>query len=321
MTWRDPKWLWALALLPVFAVALIAWGRDRKRAAARYADPALIDISPPRRVRTLRVVAAVMAVLAAGFGIAAMARPAVERETKEKRSTVMLAIDTSKSMEKTDPSPTRLAAAVDAARRFLEAAPRDAAIGLVTFDGGARVRVAATTDRDAVRKALGDLPIGEGTAIGDAVQASLQSIQASGALSKVPAGATTSPARILLLTDGDNSAGSDPLAAAQRASELKVPIYTVLLGNDPGRSGQLSPTEVLTTLANRTGGVFTQSTTRDDLVRVYQDIGAALASVQKLDELTVWAVLAAMALLLVAAGLIAASELRGGVPALGVVQR
>jgi len=321
VTWLDAKWLWALLVLPVLAFALIAWGRDRRRAAARYADPALLDITPPRRVRALRAAAAVMVLLAAGLGILAMARPAMTQQTKENRSTVMLAIDTSKSMLKTDLTPSRLEAAVDAANRFLDAAPEDAAVGLVTFDSGARVRVAATTDRAAVRQALENLPIGVGTAIGDAVQASLQSIQASGVLAAVPSGATTSSARILLLTDGDNSAGSDPLAAAMRASDMKVPIYTVLLGNDPGRVNQLSPTEALSTLAARTGGVFTQSTSTDDLVRVYQDIGAALASIEKLEELTVWAVLAAMVLMLVAVGLIVVSELGGRTVALGSVAR
>ncbi len=323
MTWRDPKWLWALLLLPVLVALLVAWGRDRRRAGAAYADPALLDIAPPRRVRTFRAVAAALAVLAAGFGIVAMARPAMEQESKEKRSTVMLAIDTSKSMEKSDISPTRLGAAVDAANRFLDAAPKDAAIGLVTFDAGARVRVAATTERQQVRDALKNLPIGVGTAIGDAVQASLQAVEASGVLRNLSPQAATSSARILLLTDGDNSFGSDPLAAAQRANDMKVPIYTVLLGNDPARPGQLSPTEILSTLANRTGGVFTQSTTKDDLVRVYSDIGTALASIQKLEELTVWPVLAAMLLLLMSAGLIAWSEVGGGRarPVVGTVAR
>lgn len=308
MTWNDPKWLWALLLLPVFAAVLWAWGRSRKRTAATYADPALINLTLPRRVRVLRVVAAILAVLAAGAGIVAMARPAMSKETKENRSTVMLAIDTSKSMEKTDVQPSRLEAGVDAAERFLEAAPKDAAIGLVTFDAGARVRVAPTTDRGEVREALKDLPIGVGTAIGDAVESSLHSIQASGALANTPDDAQQSAARILLLTDGANSWGSDPMSAAQRAADLRVPVYSVLLGDDPGRTDQLSPQETLTALANQTGGIFTQSTSNEDLQRVYADIGASLASIHKLEEMSVWAVLAALVLLLLAGGTLALAE-------------
>jgi Ca-activated chloride channel family protein len=310
VTWRNPHWLWALAALPFLGAALIAWARDRRRAGARYADPRLIDLTPSRRVRSLRLVAATLAVLAAGMGIVAMARPARAADDRQARSTIMLAIDTSESMRKKDLSPDRLAAAVEAARRFLTVAPKDAAIGLVTFSNGAVVRVSPVIDRGEVSRALNTLPVAVGTAIGDAVVASLSAIQGSGALSAAPASAETSPARILLLTDGANSAGASPLDAAARAAELRVPVYTVLLGNDPGRPDQLSPSETLSALANQTGGVFTQSTSTQDLRRVFEDIGVALASLRRLEELTVWAVLAAIGLLLAAAGALAASELR-----------
>lgn len=309
MTWSDSKWLWALIVVPILGALLWAWGRTRRASSAAYADPALMDLTLPLRARVLRVVAAVLALLAVSSGILAMARPTTSRESKENRSTVMLAIDTSKSMEKTDVAPTRLAAAVEAANRFLDTAPKDAAVGFVTFDSGARVRVAPTTDRSAVRNALTTLPIGVGTAIGDAVQTSLQAIQASGALGTDPADASSSAARILLLTDGDNSWGSDPIEAAQRAADLRVPVYTVLLGDDPGRPGQLSPEETLSTLANQTGGVFTQSLSSEDLKQVYADIGTALASITKDEQLSVWFVLGTLLLLLLAAGTLALAEI------------
>jgi Ca-activated chloride channel family protein len=316
VTWQSPQWLWALVVLPLAAVGLVAWARQRRRAGAAYADPRLLDLRPPRRVVVLRGVAAVLALLAAGLGIVALAEPSRSATGKEARSTIMLAIDTSKSMEKTDLSPTRLGAGLDAAKRFLDVAPRDAAIGIVTFSNGAIVRLSPVTDRDAARRVLeGDLPIGVGTAIGDAVQASLASIQSSGALSEAPVDAESSPARILLLTDGANSAGSSPLDAAGRAAELRVPVYTVLLGDDPGRPDELSPTETLSALANQTGGVFTQSTSTEDLRRVFEDIGVALASVERFDELTVYLVMAAILLLLGAAGALAASEMAGRRPA------
>ncbi len=310
MIWRSPNWLWALLVLPFLAAAMVAWARDRARAGARYADPRLIDLTPPRGVRVLRIVAACLAVLATGFGILAMARPARSADGTEARSTIVLAIDTSKSMTKTDIPPSRLQAGVDAAKRFLDAVPKEAAIGFVAFAGNAVVRVSPVTDRDEVKNALNDLPITEGTAIGDAVLTSLSVIQGSGALAQVPESTDTSPARILLLTDGANSAGSPPLEAAARAAELRVPVYTVLLGNDPGRPDELSPSETLSALATQTGGVFTQSTSTEDLSRVFEDIGSALASVQRLDELTVWVVLAAIVALLLAAAAVAASELR-----------
>jgi Ca-activated chloride channel homolog len=308
--WRSPNWLWALLVLPLLAAAMVAWARDRRRAGVAYADPRLINIRPARRVRVWRGIAASLALLATGCGVLAMARPARSADGTEVRSTIMLAIDTSKSMTKTDLAPSRLGAGVDAAKRFLEVAPKDAAIGFVTFAGNAVVRVSPVTDRDEVRRALDNLPITEGTAIGDAVQTSLSAIQGSGALTELPESVETSPARILLLTDGANSSGSPPLEAAANAAALRVPIYTVLLGNDAGREGELSPAETLSALATTTGGVYTQSTSTEDLKRVFEDIGVALALVQRYDELTVWVVMAAILSLLLAAAALMASEIR-----------
>jgi Ca-activated chloride channel family protein len=317
MTWKSPNWLWLLLAIPAILVLLTQWGRDRRRARATYADPNVLDISFPKRVSRLRLLALIAGVLAATSGILAMARPAVAHEGKEERSTVMLAIDTSKSMLSTDLAPSRLEAGTAAAKEFIEAAPKDTAIGFVTFDNGARVRVSPTTNHDEVIAALDDLKINQGTAIGDAIESSLQAIQASGALATEPAAGTPSAARILLMTDGENTTGTDPLDAARRAQQLRVPVYTVLLGTDPAtpKAGQLSPLEVLTAVANQTGGVFTQSTTSSDLSQIYKDIGSSLASIERLDELTVWAVLAAVLFMLAGMGALAMAELRPYGPA------
>ena len=120
MIWKSPHWLWLLIAVPLMLGLLTVWGRDRHRARAQYADPAVLDISPSRRVSGLRAVALGAAALAAVAGILAMARPAVSREGTEKRSTVMLAIDTSKSMLSEDLTPNRLQAGVDAAKRFIQ---------------------------------------------------------------------------------------------------------------------------------------------------------------------------------------------------------
>ena len=54
-----------------------------------------------------------------------------------------------------------------------------------------------------------------------------------------PAGA---PAAVLLLSDGAQTAGTaDPLAVAQRARELGIPVYTIALGTPAGRSSRRTP--------------------------------------------------------------------------------
>ena len=305
MTWQSPDWLWALLLLPVLAVGLVAWARGRRRAAARWAEPGVMAVTPRGRVPLLRAAAAAVALLAVGAGIVALARPSVEETRDEQRSTVMLTLDVSDSMLKTDLQPNRLGAAVDAAERFLDEAPDDTAVGVTTFADRASVLLAPTTDRDDVRRALDEIEgTRVGTALGEAVAVSLTALRAAGAVQEPPpADPSDSPGRVLVLTDGANSIrrATSPEAAAQRAASEGVPIYTILLGNDPGRPDQPLPAETLAAMATQTGGVFAQSTTSEDLRAVFADIGSIVAPVDELRELTVWVAGIAIALMALAA--------------------
>ncbi len=305
MTFQSPDWLWALLALPVLAAGLVMWARGRHRAAAAWAEPGVMAVAPGGRVPWLRGAAAVVALLAVGAGIVALARPSVERTGEEQRSTVMITLDVSDSMTATDLPPNRLAAAIDAAGRFLDEAPDDTAVGITTFADRANVILAPTDDRDEVRRALeGITQTRVGTALGEAVAVSLTALQAAGAVQEPPpADPSDSPGRILVLTDGANSIrrATSPEAAAQRAAAEGVPVYPILLGDDPGRPDQPLPAETLAAMATQTGGVFAQSTTTDDLRAVFADIGSIVAPVDELRELSVWAAGLAVALLLLAA--------------------
>src|SRR5690606_2106949 len=106
-----PTWLWALLVLALLAAGLVAWARSRRDAARAWADPALMSVGPGRRARTMRAAAGVVALLAVGAGIVALARPSVETTERERRSTVVIALDVSDSMLKTDLAPSRLQSA------------------------------------------------------------------------------------------------------------------------------------------------------------------------------------------------------------------
>lgn len=305
MTFQSPGWLWALWLLPVLAVALLAWARQARGAGAAWADPQVMDVRPSARTRRWRAVAAAVALLAVAAGIFALARPSVETTGEENRSSVMVTIDVSESMKKTDLQPSRIAAAVDAAERFAGEAPKGTAIGITTFADRTAVILAPTTDRDAVKRALdgiGELRVG--TALGEGVTTSLAALQAAGAIADPPpANPSDSPGRILLMTDGVNSVPNSTTAedAAARAAALGVPIYTIMLGNDPGRPDQPLPSETLSAMSSSTGGIFAQTTTTADLSAVFADIGSVVAPVDRLRELTVWFAGLAIALLAAAA--------------------
>jgi Ca-activated chloride channel family protein len=305
MTFQSSGWLWALLLVPVLVVGLVAWARSARSAGEKWSDPKVMDVRPSARSRRWRAASAAVALLAVIAGIIALARPSVETTGSENRSSVMLTIDVSDSMKKTDLQPSRIAAAVDAAERFASEAPKGTAIGVTTFADRTAVLLAPTTDRGALKHTLdniGDLRVG--TALGEGVTTSLSALQAAGAVKDPPpANPSDSPGRILLLTDGANSIpnATSPEAAAERAAAAGVPIYSILLGNDPGRPDQPLPSETLSAMSNRTGGLFAQTTTSADLQAVFADIGSVVAPVDQLRELTVWFAGGAIALLALAA--------------------
>jgi Ca-activated chloride channel family protein len=300
--WQSPWWLLALVVVPALAVAAVVWERSRRRAAGNYADPALMDVGAPPGRRRLRRAAIAVGLLAVACGPVALARPSLDRTEKERRGAVVIAIDESRSMLKTDLQPTRLQGAIAAAERFLDVAPKKTAVGLIFFSKAARIVVPPVTDRDVVRRSLSRYRVGVGTAIGDAVVAGLASLRGAGVLTPPPARPEDSAGRILLLTDGAQSAGTvEPPQAAERARAARVPVYTFLLGNDPGRPDQASPPETLASLATQTGGAYSQNVTTADLETVVENIGEQLAPVRRLEELTVYVVLLAVVLLALAA--------------------
>lgn len=319
MTFQSPGWLWALVLIVPLAVALLAWSRAGRRAGERWSDPAVMAVGPSRRARGFRTAAAAVALLAVAGGVVAMARPSVQDSATEDRSSVMITLDVSESMTTTDLQPSRLASAIDAAERFADAAPEDTRIGVTTFADRATVILPPTSDRAAVRRALeGITETRVGTALGAAVTTSLAALDSVGAIGETaPADPSDSAARILVLTDGANSIrrATTPEEAAERAAERGVPIYTILLGDDPGRPDQPLPSETLSAMATRTGGLFAQSTSTADLQAVFADIGSIVAPVPRLRELTVW--VAAISLVLLGVAALLAGLARPRSPRLG----
>ncbi|MDH6463219.1 Ca-activated chloride channel family protein [Micromonospora sp. A200] len=283
MTWQSPARL--LLLLGVFALAggyLLAQ-RRRSRYAVRFTNLRLLDRVAPTRPAWRRHVPAglflaMLALLVVGF-----ARPTAEVRVPRERATVMVAVDVSTSMLATDVEPDRLAAAKHAARRFVDGLPDEFNVGLVAFAGSAAVVVPPGTDREALHEGIDRLAEGitgvQGTAIGEAISASLGAVKSldSTAAKKPP------PARVILLSDGANTSGMDPMEAAAAAVTAKVPVHTISFGTPGGfvdRGGRPIQVPVdgqtLKAVAEDTGGGFHEAGNSAELRKVYEDIGSSV---------------------------------------------
>jgi Ca-activated chloride channel homolog len=206
----------------------------------------------------LRLVPPVLFALALAFLLASLARPQVERMFLKERATVVLVVDTSRSMQAEDVEPTRLGAAQEAIREFLDNVPDRLNVGLVVFAGEAQVATPPTKDHELVRTAVDEIDtflVYGGTAIGDALETAVEvGKQATGEeplpgqsealgstlgptrhLAQAVGCRDESPASILFLSDGAQTRGIlQPLEGAALAQDACIPVYTIALGTPQG---------------------------------------------------------------------------------------
>jgi Ca-activated chloride channel homolog len=170
----------------------------------------------PRALQALWILALAGVVL--GVSGPHLAMPVPVRE-----GSVFICIDTSGSMASTDVYPTRSQAAKTAARAFIQESPPGTKIGIISFAGEAGVVQPLSADHQAVIAALDEVPLPNGaTAIGDAFKLAAQQLP--------PRGHRV----VILITDGVNNSGTDPMEMAQWLGAHHIPIYTVGIGTPNG---------------------------------------------------------------------------------------
>jgi Ca-activated chloride channel family protein len=294
VTFAWPLALVGLAAIPVLAVLYLLSLRRRRRDADRFANPALVPNligARPGWRRHFPVVLMLIALTALGLGLA---RPHAAISVPREEATIVLAVDTSRSMVATDVKPTRLAAAQKAIRAFIAKVPDKYRVGMVSFGDVAYVVAPATTNREVTEAALRALRPGEGTALGDGIARSIQ--LARGARSK---DGERPPAAILVLSDGAQTQGVlQPLQAAQRAQRFRIPVYTVALGTEAGVVEVPRPdglTERVTVppdpatlreIASVTRGRFYAAPDGASLEAVYKELGSRIGRTKEDRELT-----------------------------------
>jgi Ca-activated chloride channel family protein len=172
----------------------------------------------------------------------------------------------------------RMAVVKGVVGRFIEQRQGDR-VGLVVFGDGAYLQAPLTVDGAVVRGMLEEIVprmAGDATAIGDAVGLAVKKLRDRPQGSRV----------LVLLTDGENTAGSlPPLEAARLARQFGVRIYTVGVGSKgkvpfPDASGRITmedmqiDEDLLAQVAATTGGAFFLATDTRALEEIYRRIDA-----------------------------------------------
>jgi Ca-activated chloride channel family protein len=307
MSFQSPIALLALVAIPV--LAWLYWLAQRRRHAytVRFTNLELLGQVVPRGPGLRRHVPTALLLLALTGLAFSFAKPQATISVPGDRSSVMLVIDVSGSMQATDISPTRIDAAVNAANTLIDALPPNASVGLVAFNSNAFVIVPLTQDRDELKSGLQTLRARGGTAIGDGIELALDQL---GAPTSGPWTAAHTPSMVVLLTDGVNNAGVDPQQAAARAAQAKVPVNTVGIGTQgaqpvivQGQDVGGIDTQALQDISQTTGGKNFFASEAGQLQQIYSSLGSQFGWKREKVDLTVPFAIAGTLILLAGAGL------------------
>jgi Ca-activated chloride channel family protein len=328
MTFQWPAMLWTLALLPLLVLLYLWLLKRRRRSTVRLASLAVAKEALGKGPGWRRHVPPLLMLLALATLLLATARPMATIKLPLAQRTIMLAMDVSGSMRAEDVKPNRLAASQEAAKSFVTALPRDVKVGIVSFAGTAAVVQAPTTSREDVIAAIDRFQLQRGTATGSGIVLSLATLfpedgieiaQITGQRSMpkmlgddkpkkefipVEPGSYNSAA-VIVLTDGQRTAGPDPLEAAKMAAERGVRVYTVGIGTTAGETIGFEgwsmrvrlDEETLKNISLLTHGEYLYAGSAADLLKVYESLSAKLVVEKK--ETEVSALLAAFGALLV----------------------
>ncbi len=282
MFFEYPKLLW-LEIVPFLLILhYIYLELKERRPHVRVSTIVPWTRSGMSFLAVLRHVPFVLRTLALVMIILAVARPRTSGQVEKVDSEgidIMLAMDVSTSMLARDFNPDRLSAAKDIAIEFIAQRPYDR-IGIVVFAGESFTQCPMTTDRatliNLMKEVQTDL-IEDGTAIGNGLATAVARMKDSDAKSRV----------VILLTDGVNNRGEiTPQMAAEIAKTYGVRVYTIgvgAMGMAPypvmtpwGVDIQNVPVEIdeelLTEIANTTGGRYFRATDNTKLMEIYGEI-------------------------------------------------
>jgi Ca-activated chloride channel family protein len=306
--WYFLFFLVVLGIVALYVVVQLA----RHKRMLRFANMELLESVAPKRPSRWRHLPAILLVLSLVLFTVAMAGPTHDVRIPRNRAVVMLTIDVSQSMRATDVSPSRLAAAQEAAKQFADQLTPGINLGLIAYAGTATVLVSPTTNRDATKNAIDKLQLADRTATGEGIFTALQAIATVGAV--IGGGDEPPPARIVLMSDGKETVPSNPdnpkgaYTAARTAKDQGVPISTVSFGTPYGYveiNEQRQPVpvddEMLKKIAELSGGESYTASSLEQLKEVFTNLQEQIGyETRKGDASAGWLRLGALVLALAA---------------------
>ena len=289
----NPERLWWLLLIPLLVAAYVYLTRRKNRSGMRFTNTGVLGAVVPVQSQWRRHLAVALTLLSLAALTIAWSRPSGVDRVPRERATIVLVLDVSQSMASTDVKPNRLDAAKDEAKQFVASLPAQYNVALVSLSGNPAARMPPTTDRGQVNRAIDALTLQDSTAIGDAINVAMATLQSA----PKAADGSIPPGAIVLLSDGQNTAGRSPTQEAAEAAKAKVPIYTIAYGTEngyvdlDGKREKVPPDKaLLQRIASMTNGRAYTAESAGELDTVYKNIRSEVGYEEVRKEVTAtWA--------------------------------
>ena len=283
MYFEYPALLWLLALPLLLIVHYVYMELKGRNPHLRVSNAIPWKQEKNTVLNIVRHMPFVLRIAALSLIIIAIARPRSSSKLDKVQSEgidIMLTMDVSTSMLARDFTPDRISAAKDIAIEFISQRPSDR-MGIVVFAGESYTQCPLTTDRATLINLMKEVStnlLEDGTAIGNGLATAVARLKDSDAKSRV----------VILLTDGVNNSGEiAPETAADIAKTYGIRVYAIGVGaNGEAPYPVMTPwgvdiqkvkveidEQLLTNIANETGGRDFRATDNTKLAEIYSEIG------------------------------------------------
>lgn len=233
----------------------------------------------------------ILTILIAGLLVFSLAGVKVQRTIYSSSFSYVIAIDSSASMEAADFSPNRLEVAKKSAIDFVNSAPAGTRIGIISFSGNAFLEQDLTEDKDALIKAISNIPLSSigGTDIAEAIITGTNILEGEEAKS------------IVLISDGRINVGTIDNAITY-ANNHDVVVHSMGIGTESGGITSYGLSKIdedaLKAVAHNTNGKYFKIDSTDDLSASFNQI-VELKFKKVSEEITPYLVLATLILFLI----------------------
>ena len=224
-----PIYFYVFGLLPVLWVGYILISNWKKKSQERFASSRLMEVLSPERSSFKPLLKLVLISLGISCLILALVNPKIgtQLETVKREGVdIVFAIDVSKSMLAEDIAPNR----IEKAKRLVSALLNQLAsdrVGIIAYAAQAVPQLPITTDYGAAKMFLQalntDMLSSQGTAIDSAIDLAISYFDDEDQTNRV----------VFILSDGEDHS-EDAMAAAERAKEEGIKVFTFGVGTDKG---------------------------------------------------------------------------------------